>query len=162
MKSPTLSTGWPARSVCRTRNNSASQPLSVVDSRCLFSDGAAHGGSWGRALASPIRASKLDVYAQQAHNGSMPATKDSRMAVRLSSEQDALIRHAAEVEGTTVTDFTVAATIEHARDVLADRRAFSLDEAAWSEFLAVLDRPVQHKPRLATLLSEPSIFDDDA
>lgn len=88
----------------------------------------------------------------------MTAVKNSRIAVRLSSDQDALIRHAAEVEGTTITEFTVAATMNHAVDVLADRRVFAIDDAAWSEFLAVLDRPVSHKPRLEKLLTEPSVF----
>jgi uncharacterized protein (DUF1778 family) len=90
----------------------------------------------------------------------MSVTKDSRIAVRLSSDQDALIRHAAEVEGTSITDFTVAAAVAHARDVLADRRAFAVDDAAWAEFLAVLDRPVSHKPRLAKLFGEASVFDE--
>lgn len=92
----------------------------------------------------------------------MPATKDSRIAVRLSSEQDALIRHASEVEGTTVTEFTVAATVAHAREVLADRRLFSLTAADWKEFLALLDRPVTHKPELEKLFAEPSIFIDES
>lgn len=86
--------------------------------------------------------------------------KDSRFAVRLTSEQDALIRRAAEAEGTDLTNFTVTATLAHARDVLADRRLFVLDDAAWTEFLAVLDRPVSLKPRLAELFAEPSIFDE--
>ncbi|ORW10278.1 hypothetical protein AWC15_17135 [Mycobacterium lacus] len=87
------------------------------------------------------------------------ATKTQRFAVRLTLEQDALIRHAAEVEGTDLTNFTVGATLAHARDVLADRRLFVLDNAAWAEFLAVLDRPVAHKPRLEKLVAEPSIFE---
>lgn len=87
------------------------------------------------------------------------AVKDSRIAVRLSSDQDALIRHAAEVEGASITEFTVAAALSHASEVLADRRVFAVDDAAWGEFLAVLDRPVNHKPRLAALLAEPSIFE---
>ena len=92
----------------------------------------------------------------------MAAVKDSRLAVRLSSDQDALIRHASEVEGTTITDFTVAAAVAHARDVLADRRVFSISAADWTEFLAVLERPVVHKPALEKLLAGPSIFDDEA
>lgn len=88
----------------------------------------------------------------------MASIKDSRLAVRLSSDQDALIRRAAEVEGTSITEFTVAATMTHAIDVLADRRVFSIDDAAWREFLAVLDRPVCHKPRLEKLLNEQSVF----
>jgi uncharacterized protein (DUF1778 family) len=90
----------------------------------------------------------------------MAVTKDSRIAVRLSSEQGALIRHAAEVEGTSITDFTVAATVTHARDVLTDRRVFPVDDAAWTEFLAILDRPVSHKPRLKKLFAEASVFDE--
>lgn len=89
------------------------------------------------------------------------ATKTERFAVRLTAEQDALIRRAAEVEGTDLTNFTVTATLAHARDVLADRRLFVLDDAAWGEFLAVLDRPVTHKPRLQKLFAEPSIFDSE-
>lgn len=88
----------------------------------------------------------------------MVAVKDSRIAVRLSSDQDALIRHAAEVEGTSITAFTVAAAMSHAIDVLADRRVFAIDDAGWREFLAVLDRPVSYKRRLEKLLAEPSVF----
>jgi uncharacterized protein (DUF1778 family) len=89
------------------------------------------------------------------------ATKTERFAVRLTSEQDALIRRAAEVEGTDLTNFTVTATLAHARDVLADRRLFVLDDAAWAEFLAVLDRPVSHKSHLEERFAEQSIFDPE-
>lgn len=79
--------------------------------------------------------------------------------MRVSHEHGTLIRQAAESEGVTVTDFTVHAAVAHARDVLADRRVFELDDATWTEFLATLDRPVQYKPRLARLFSEPSPFE---
>lgn len=85
--------------------------------------------------------------------------KDSRLAVRLSSDQDALIRRAAETEGRTITDFTVAAAIGHAQDVLTDRRVFTLDPAAWDEFLAIMDRPVASRPRLEKLFAADSIFE---
>jgi uncharacterized protein (DUF1778 family) len=87
-------------------------------------------------------------------------TKPARLAMRLTDEQDSLIRQAAAVEGKTITDFAVASALTHAQDVLADRRMFPLDAETWVEFLALLDRPVQAKPRLARLLSEPSIFDE--
>lgn len=85
-------------------------------------------------------------------------TKEARIAVRVTHEQDALIRHAANTEGLTVTDFTVRAALAHAHDVLADRKLFLLDDAAWDEFLAILDRPAEPKPRLAALLSETDFF----
>ena len=88
--------------------------------------------------------------------------KTERFAVRLTAEQDALIRRAAEVEGTDLTSFTVTATLAHARDVLADRRLIGLGDVAWAEFLAVLDRPVTPKPRLEELFAEQSIFESEA
>ncbi len=45
------------------------------------------------------------------------------------------------------------------RDALADRRLFMVDDAAWAEFLAVLDRPVVHKPKLEALFASESIFE---
>jgi len=89
----------------------------------------------------------------------MSVVKDSRIAVRLSSDQDELIRRAAEVEGTSITEFTVDAAVSRARDVLVDRRLFMLDGAAWTEFLAVLDRPIAYKPRLEKLFASESIFE---
>lgn len=89
-----------------------------------------------------------------------PPTKDSRLHARLSSQQDALIRHAAEVEGKTITEFAVEAAVEHARDVLADRRLFLLDDASWTEFITLLDRPVVHKPKLEKLFLEESVFEE--
>ncbi len=91
----------------------------------------------------------------------MTSVKDSRLAVRLTSAQDALIRHAAEIEGQNVTEFVVAAAYARARDVLADRRGFVLEPTAHAEFLALLDRPVQLKPRLSKLLAEEWYFADD-
>jgi uncharacterized protein (DUF1778 family) len=102
----------------------------------------------------------VDLYAYQAHNKYM-ATKTERLAARLTPEQDALIRRAAEVEGTDLTNFTVTAALAHAREVLADRRLFVLTDAAWTEFLAALDRPVSHKPRLEKLFAERSVFDTE-
>ena len=90
------------------------------------------------------------------------ATKTERFAVRLTPEQDALIRRAAEEQGTDLTNFTVTATLAHARAVLADRRLFVLEDSDWREFLAVLDRTVAPKPRLERLFSEASPFDTEA
>lgn len=89
----------------------------------------------------------------------MTIVKSSRIAVRLPEEQDALIRAAAEVEGSTVTEFTVNAAVARAKDILADQRLFTVGSEAWAEFLAVLDRPVARKPRLERLFAEESIFE---
>jgi uncharacterized protein (DUF1778 family) len=89
----------------------------------------------------------------------MGVLKEARIAARLPLGQAALIRAAAELEGSTVTEFTVGAALARAHDVLAEQRLFSLDDANWVEFLAVLDRPVADKPRLEALFAEGSIFE---
>ena len=94
--------------------------------------------------------------------GTKTERKTQRLAARLTPEQDALIRRAAEVEGTDLTNFTITAALAHARDVLADRRLFVLDDTAWTQFVAMLDRPVSYKPRLEKLFAERSIFDANA
>jgi uncharacterized protein (DUF1778 family) len=81
--------------------------------------------------------------------------------VRLTSEQDAPIRRAAEAEGTDLTNSTVTATLAYALDVVADRRLFVIDDAAWTDFLTALDPPVAHKPRLAKLFAKALTFDDE-
>ncbi len=91
----------------------------------------------------------------------MSTAKEARLAVRLSSEQNWLIRQAASVAGSSVTDFTVTAALARAHDVLADRRVFVVDEPAWSQFLELLEAPVSSAdPRLSGLLNAPSVFAD--
>lgn len=102
---------------------------------------------------------------QQAYSSAMTATpeaarrKEARLAMRLTPDQDALIRDAAAVAGQTLTEFVTTAAMTRAEDTLADRRVFRLDDAAWTEFAAILDRPARRVPELAKLLEEPAPWD---
>lgn len=87
--------------------------------------------------------------------------KHARLAVRLTSAQDALIRDAAEVTGQSLTDFVTMAAVVRAEDALADRRVFRLDDDAWVDFTAILDRPAQRIPELTRLLREHAPWDED-
>lgn len=86
--------------------------------------------------------------------------KQARLAMRLTPDQDALIRDAAAVAGQSLTDFVTMAAVTRAEDTLADRRVFRLDEAAWAEFTAILDRPARRIPELAQLLNERAPWDE--
>lgn len=88
--------------------------------------------------------------------------KQARLAVRLTPDQDALIRDAAAVSGQSLTDFVTAAAIAQAEDTLADRRVFRLGDDAWAEFTAILDRPARRIPELESLLNERSPWDEEA
>lgn len=49
--------------------------------------------------------------------------------------------------GQSLTQFVTAAAVTRAEDTLADRRVFRLDDAAWTQFAAILDRPGHTHPR---------------
>ena len=79
--------------------------------------------------------------------------------MRLTPDQDALIRDAAAVNGQSLTEFVTTAAVTRAEDTLADRRVFRLGDAAWAELAAILDRPAQRIPELVKLLNEPAPWD---
>lgn len=85
--------------------------------------------------------------------------KHARLAMRLTPDQDALIRDAAAVTGQSLTEFVTSAAVTRAEETLADRRVFRLDDAAWVEFTAILDRPAMRIPELANLLNKPAPWD---
>lgn len=88
----------------------------------------------------------------------MPKTE--RLNLRLSDEDDRLIRRAAEVTHRNMSEFVLGSAREAAQQTLADRMSFELDHAAWQEFNALLERPVSpDKRRLARLLAEPDRFE---
>lgn len=83
-----------------------------------------------------------------------------RWNMRVAEDVDAIMRMAAEQTNQPSTDFVVRAARVLAEDTLADRRVFRLDDAAWDEFIEILDRPARSVPELARLLSSASVFDD--
>lgn len=82
--------------------------------------------------------------------------RETRINLRATARQAELIRLAARTSNKTVTDFILDSVSSAAEQVLADRRWFMLDDAAWTAFEDLLDRPPVVKPRLTELLSEES------
>lgn len=87
--------------------------------------------------------------------------RDTRLNLRTSARQQQLIRSAAAATDKSVTDFVLESATANAERVLADRRWFVLSDEAWTEFEVLLDAPVGRTPRLAALLSTPTVFDTD-
>ena len=86
-------------------------------------------------------------------------SKTKRFNLRATGSQEKLIRVVAELEGRSVTDFILASACKEAEQTLADQQHFVLSESEWKAFTKALDRPVRVKPRLRTLLSEPSVLE---
>lgn len=80
-------------------------------------------------------------------------TRRLRIEVRVTAEQDALIRQAADLEDDTVTAFVLDAATAHAREVVLHHRDLVLTNAAFDRFVAELDRPAEVVPQLAELFA---------
>jgi uncharacterized protein (DUF1778 family) len=76
-----------------------------------------------------------------------------RLEVRLSEEQDAVIREAADARDTTVSAFVLDAVTAQARKVVRDQRDLVLSKDAFDRFLAELDRPAEVVPEMVELFS---------
>jgi uncharacterized protein (DUF1778 family) len=86
-------------------------------------------------------------------------TKTERWTLRVTAAQDAAVRRVLEATGESLNEYVVRHAVEAAHADLADRRVFAIDDAAWTELQAVLDRPAQLRPELAKLLADPTVLD---
>ena len=85
-------------------------------------------------------------------------TKTERIDVRASSQVKALLQEAAKASHKNVSEFLLDAGIAMAHETLAEQRLFMLSEDQWGQFQAALERPVQDKPQLRKLLTEPGVL----
>lgn len=69
--------------------------------------------------------------------------KSQRINLRASERQEALIRQAAEVTDSSVSDFILSSATERAERVLADRRWFVATEEQYDLFVQALEAPAQ-------------------
>jgi uncharacterized protein (DUF1778 family) len=86
-------------------------------------------------------------------------TKSGRWHLRVTAAQDAVVRRVLDVTGESLNEYVVRHAVQAAETDLADRRVFVLDDPAWTELQALLDRPPSPKPELARLLANPSILE---
>lgn len=76
--------------------------------------------------------------------------------MRVTPDQEALIRMAAELANETVTTFLLTTATERARGLLEARRAVTLPNEAFDRFYDALDAPPAPVPELIELLrAEP-------
>ena len=78
-------------------------------------------------------------------------SKRHRLEMRVTPEQEALIRRAAELEGTTVTTFVLDTVTAQANSVIEAHRDIVLSNEAFDRFIAELDKPEAPVPELVGL-----------
>lgn len=86
-------------------------------------------------------------------------TKSGRWHLRVTAAQDAVVRRVLEATGESLNEYVVRHAVLAAEADLADRRVFALDDDAWNDLQALLDRPPHPKPELARLLATRSILE---
>jgi uncharacterized protein (DUF1778 family) len=79
------------------------------------------------------------------------APRRHRIEVRVSPEQDALIRQAADLEDTTVSAFVLETVTARAKKVIRQRQDLVLSGEAFDRFIAELDKPAEVVPELVKL-----------
>jgi uncharacterized protein (DUF1778 family) len=77
----------------------------------------------------------------------------------VTAAQEAVVRRVLDATGESLNEYVVRHAVQAAKTNLADRRVFVLDDAAWTDLQALLDRPPNPKPELARLLTNPSILE---
>lgn len=88
----------------------------------------------------------------------MSTTKTRRLDLRLTEEQDALIRRAAEQDARSISDFVLSAATMEAQRRLADQRFFMLNEEDHARFEEILEASPTDDPKLRKLFDRPSPF----
>jgi len=88
------------------------------------------------------------------------ATISSRIDVRTSPYDKAVLTRAAKVLGKSLSQFVLESTLKEAHSVIADNPQIQLSAAQWEEFQERLDNPVVDQAKLENLMRSPSIFAD--
>ncbi len=83
----------------------------------------------------------------------MPSTKTERLNLRVTRQDDELFRHAAELNGESLSDFLVEGGRERAERLVADQVHFELNQTQWEAFHAALDRPAEVRPAFVELFA---------
>jgi len=86
-------------------------------------------------------------------------TRDSRWNLRVASDDDIVVRRAADESDRELSEFVRSAAVLEAERVLADRTVFRLDEVQWNRFAEILDRPPRVPAGLKELFSRPGVFE---
>jgi|GEM_PF-413270 len=68
-------------------------------------------------------------------------TRDARLDLRMTADNRALISQAAQLNGTSLTDYVMSVVVRAARQDVLQARLLHLDPDAWDDFMAALDEP---------------------
>ena len=88
----------------------------------------------------------------------MSTAKTRRLELRLTEEQNSLIRSAATYTSRSISDFVLSAATLEAQRRLADQRLFLMDDEQHARFEEILQASPTDDPKLRKLFERPSPF----
>lgn len=88
-------------------------------------------------------------------------TKTERLNIRLTPNQDAVVRRAAEARGESTSEYVLRHAVAAAEMDLADRRVFIVGDIEWVALQSLLSAPPSPPERIVKLLTEPSALEID-
>ena len=80
-------------------------------------------------------------------------TRSSRLGLRATPEQEAVLRRAAEVAHKSLTDFVLDAACQAAEQTLLDQRLFMVSGSQYQALLELLEHPERDNAGLADLFA---------
>ena len=93
------------------------------------------------------------------YNGDMSQVepkRSRRINMRVSDQQERILRAAAELSGETLTGFVLSVATQRAQDVVERSQRIEVGAEAFERFVAALDGPAADMPTLRRHASKPS------
>ena len=81
------------------------------------------------------------------------SSRSSRLGLRATPEQEAVLRRAAEVAHKSLTDFVLDAACQAAEQTLLDQRLFMVSGSQYQALLDLLEQPKRDNAGLADLFA---------
>lgn len=88
----------------------------------------------------------------------MSTAKTQRLELRLTEEQNTLIRSAATYTSRSISEFVLSAATLEAQRRFADQHLFLMDDEQYARFEEILDASPTDDPKLRKLFDRPSPF----
>jgi hypothetical protein len=83
-------------------------------------------------------------------------SRQARMGLRATREQESVLRRAADVAHKSLTDFILDSACQAAEQTLLDQRLFMVSGEQYQNFMDLLDQPAQDNKGLENLFSRPA------
>jgi len=88
-------------------------------------------------------------------------TRNEKLDLRLTPSAKRTLQSAARAAHRSVSEFVLESALARAEETLPDRQYFGLKKEQWEAFQAALNAAPKPAPRLARLLNQPSVFEQD-